>query len=118
MLQGHPRLVDFGLRRASNRVGRMNEEASEIEVSPLGGIVARAGMTVHVEIYRFVEGDDSWTLEVTDHEGGSTVWEDRFASDNEAQAEFYRVLETDGIQSFLEDQPESRRLVQRPPFNE
>jgi hypothetical protein len=24
-------------------------------------------------------------------------------------AEFYRVLDTDGIQSFLEDQPESRK---------
>jgi hypothetical protein len=96
----------------------MIEEAPEIEVSPLGGIVARDGMTVHVEIYRLVEGDESWTLEVTDHEGGSTVWEDRFTTDNEAHAEFYRVLETDGIQSFLEDQPESRRLVQRPLSNE
>jgi hypothetical protein len=96
----------------------MDEEAPEIEVSPLGGIVARDGMTVHVEIDRLVEGDESWTLEVTDYEGGSTVWEDRFTTDNEAHTEFYRVLETDGIQSFLEDQPESRHLVQRPPFNE
>jgi hypothetical protein len=46
---------------------------------------------------------------VTDHEGGSTVWEDRFATDKEAYDEFHRVLETDGIQSFLEDQPESRK---------
>jgi hypothetical protein len=87
----------------------MIEEDPEIEVSPLGGPVARDGMTVHVEIYRLVEGDESWTLEVTDHEGGSTVWEDRFATDKEAYEEFHRVLETDGIQSFLEDQPESRR---------
>ncbi|MDR6303368.1 hypothetical protein GGQ85_001051 [Nitrobacter vulgaris] len=87
----------------------MIEEAPEIEVSPLSGIVAHD---------RLVEGDESWTLEVTDHEGGSTVWEDRFSTDNEAHAEFYRVLETDGIQSFLEDQPESRHLLQRPPFNE
>lgn len=96
----------------------MIEEAPEIEVSPLGGIVAHDGMSVHLGIYRLVEGDESWTLEVTDHESGSTVWEDRFATDNEAHAEFYRVLETDGIQSFLEDQPESRHLLQRPPFNE
>jgi hypothetical protein len=87
----------------------MIEEDPEIEVSRLGGPVARDGMTVHVEIHRPVEGDESWTLEVTDHEGGSTVWEDRFATDKEAYDEFYRVLETDGIQSFLEDQPESRR---------
>lgn len=114
MLQGHPRLVDSGLRRSSNRAGRVIDEAPEIEVPPLGGIVARDRMTVRAEFYRLVEGDESWTLEVTDHEGGSTVWEDRFATDNELHAEFYRVLETDGIQSFLEDQPESRRLVQRP----
>jgi hypothetical protein len=87
----------------------MIEGNPEIEVSRLGGPVARDGMTVHVEIYRLVEGDESWTLEVTDHEGGSTVWEGRFATDKEAYDEFYRVLETDGIQSFLEDQPESRR---------
>jgi hypothetical protein len=87
----------------------MIDEDPEIEVSPLSGMVARDGATVHVEIYRLVEGDESWTLEVTDHEGGSTVWEDRFATDKEAYAEFYRVLETDGIGSFLEDQPESRK---------
>jgi hypothetical protein len=87
----------------------MIEEDPEIEVSPLSGSVAREGMTVHVEIYRLVEGDESWTLEVTDHEGGSTVWEDRFATDKEAYDEFYRVLEIDGIRSFLEDQPESRK---------
>ena len=84
----------------------MIDEDPEIEVSPLSGSVAREGMTVYVEIYRLVEGDESWTLEVIDHEGGSTVWEDRFATDKEAYAEFYRVLEADGIRSFLEDQPE------------
>jgi hypothetical protein len=87
----------------------MIEEGSEIEVSPLGGPVSRDGMTVHVEIYRLVEGDKSWALEVTDYHGGSTVWEDRFATDKDAYDEFYRALESDGIESFLEDQPESRR---------
>jgi hypothetical protein len=81
----------------------------EIEVSPLPGIVARDGMTVQVEIYRLVEGDESWMLELTDHEGGSTDWEYQFATDNEAHAEFYQMLEIDGIQSFLEDRPESRK---------
>jgi len=85
----------------------LNEDP-EIEESPLSGIVTRDGVSIHVEIYRLVEGDESWTLEVVNYEGGSTVWEDRFATDKEAYAEFYRVLETDGIESFLEDQPESR----------
>jgi hypothetical protein len=68
------------------RVRRMIEEDPDVEVSPLGGPVSRDGMTVHVEIYRLVEGDESWTLEVTDHQGGSTVWEDRFATSEELKA--------------------------------
>ena len=87
----------------------MLNEDPEIEESPLSGIVTRDGVSIHVEIYRLIEGDESWTLEVVNYEGGSTVWEDRFATDKEAYAEFYRVLEADGIESFLEDQPESRK---------
>jgi hypothetical protein len=51
----------------------MIDEDPEIENSPLCGAVSRDGFTVRVEIYRLVEGDKSWTLEVVDHEGGSTV---------------------------------------------
>lgn len=87
----------------------MIDEDPEIEESPLSGDVTREGVTVHVEIYRLVEGDKSWTLEVVDHEGGSTVWDDRFATDRDAYDEFYRTLEVEGIQSFLKDQPESRK---------
>jgi hypothetical protein len=87
----------------------MIDEDPEIEESPLSGIVTRDGVAVRVEIYRLVEGDESWTLEVIDHEGTSTVWDDRFATDKEAYDEFYRVLETDGIRSFLEGQPESTK---------
>lgn len=41
----------------------MIEEAPEIEVLPLGGPVACDGMTIHVEIFRPVEGDERWTLD-------------------------------------------------------
>jgi hypothetical protein len=77
----------------------MVDEDPEIEESPLSGTVTRDGITVRVEIYRLVEGDHSWTLEVIDHEGGSTVWDDRFATDKDAHAEFYRTLETDPCRS-------------------
>jgi hypothetical protein len=87
----------------------MIDEDPEIEESPLSGTVNREGLIVRVEIYRLVEGDESWTLEVIDHEGTSTVWDGRFATDKEAYDEFYRVLETDGIRSFLEDQPGSTK---------
>jgi hypothetical protein len=86
----------------------LNEDP-DIEESPLSGIVTRDGVVVRVEIYRLVEGDESWTLEVINHEGRSTVWEDRFATDKEAYAEFYQTLETDGIRSFSEEQPESTK---------
>ena len=83
----------------------MIDEDPEIEESPLSGTVTRDGITVRVEIYRLVEGDESWTLEVIDHEGASTVWDDRFATDKDAYAEFYRTLEAEGIRSFLDDSP-------------
>ena len=87
----------------------MPDEDPEIEQSPLSGIVTREGVTVRVEIYRLVEGDKSWTLEVVDHEGASTVWDDRFATDKDAFAEFYRTLEVEGIRSFLKEQPGSTK---------
>lgn len=61
-----------------------------------------------VEIYRLAEGEEGWSLEVVDHEGGSTLWEDRFATDSDAYAEFYQTLGTEGIKSFLE-QPGSAK---------
>ena len=60
----------------------MIDKDPEIEISRLSGAVSRHGTTVHIEIYRLVEGDESWT---------STVLEDRFATDKEAYAEFYRT---------------------------
>ncbi|OJU30429.1 MAG: hypothetical protein BGN91_04455 [Nitrobacter sp. 62-13] len=67
------------------------------------------GVTVSVEIYRLAGGEEGWSLEVVDHDGGSTVWEDRFATDSDAYAEFYQTLETEGIKSFLEQQPGSAK---------
>jgi hypothetical protein len=78
------------------------EEDPEIEYSALCGKVSRDGTTVRVEIYRIAEGSEGWSLEVIDEEGASTVWDDLFATDEEAYAEFYRTLETEGIRSFAE----------------
>lgn len=85
----------------------MIDEDPEIEESPLSGLVTHDNVAVRVEIYRLVEGDGSWTLKVVDYKGGSTVWDDRFATDKEAHAEFYRTLEAEGIRSFLKGQPGS-----------
>jgi hypothetical protein len=73
----------------------------EIEYSPLCEEVTRDGLTVRVQIYRLKIGSNGWSLEVVDHENASTVWDDLFATDHEALAEFSRTLEDEGIQSFL-----------------
>ena len=73
----------------------------EIEYSPLCEEVTQDGLTVRVQIYRLKSGSNGWSLEVVDHENASTVWDDLFATDHEALAEFSRTLEAEGIQSFL-----------------
>lgn len=51
--------------------------------SPLGCKVAHEGVTVQVLIYRGPT-DSGWLLEVEDHLGGSTVWDEQFATDQAA----------------------------------
>jgi hypothetical protein len=72
----------------------------EIETSPLCKSVTRDGITVHVKIYRL--RGEGWSLEVIDQEGGSTVWDDTFANDQDAYVEFYRTLELEGMRSIVE----------------
>jgi hypothetical protein len=78
-----------------------DDDDPEIEYSPLCKEVTQDGLIVRVQIYRLKTGRDGWSLEVVDHEDASTVWDDLFATDHEAFAEFSRALEDDGIQSFL-----------------
>jgi hypothetical protein len=83
----------------------MKPDEPEIENSQLSGTVSRDGMTVLVQIYRIAGGSDGWSLEVVDHEGGSTVWDDLFDTDADAYAEFVKTLEAEGIASFTEKPP-------------
>jgi hypothetical protein len=77
-----------------------NENDPRIESSPLCTRVTREGITVRVEIYRIAGSGEGWSLEVVDQDGGSTVWNDLFATDRDAYAEFTHILETEGIRSF------------------
>jgi hypothetical protein len=79
-----------------------DNDGPELENSPLSGEFSRDGITVRVEIYRLLHGDEGWILEVVDHEGTSTVWEALFATDEAAYSEFCRTVEEEGIKSFLE----------------
>ena len=78
------------------------EDDPPIEHSPLGREVTRSGVTVRVLIYRVPSIDMRWTLEVEDHLGGSTCWEDTFATAQEAYDVFEQHVRLEGIRSFTE----------------
>ena len=63
--------------------------------SPLGGRVTEGGVTVDVQIVRLE--DTAWSLEVVDSEGNSIVWNDQFATDAAAFAEFQRCVAEEGL---------------------
>lgn len=55
-----------------------------------------------MQIYR-LEQAAGWTLEVEDHKGGCTAWDDKFAKDQAALDEVMKVIETGGIETFFVD---------------
>jgi hypothetical protein len=85
----------------SRSLAMHDDHDPEIEYSPLCQEVAQDGLTVRVQIHRLKTGSGGWSLEVVDDENTSTVWDDLFATDHEALAEFSQTLEDEGIQSFL-----------------
>jgi hypothetical protein len=87
----------------------MSDDADpEIETSPLSGPFTRDGATVRVEIYRIADAGEGWSLEVIDSDNASTVWDERFATDQDAFREFQRTLQVEGIWTFLAAAPSSR----------
>ena len=72
----------------------------EIVVSKLSARVTSGDKTVSIEIYR-LESDSTWTLEVVDEGGGSTVWDDKFPTEKAAFKEATDALEKEGIESFI-----------------
>ena len=77
----------------------------EIVMSPLCREITRDGTTIQVDIYRG-EDESGWILEVIDEENASTVWDEPFATDQEALEVVMEVIEQDGIRSFLDGTPE------------
>jgi len=69
--------------------------------SPLSQSFTQDGVTVRVEIYK-IEGTDGWTLELVDADGGSTVWQDSFATDADAFAEFSDGVEQLGLEKLID----------------
>jgi hypothetical protein len=61
--------------------------------------VTKNNKTVKVEIYS--SGKNDWILEVVDEDLNSTLWDDQFATEDDAFQEFQRTLEEEGIESMI-----------------
>jgi hypothetical protein len=57
------------------------------------------GHEFRIEIYR-LETDTTWTLEVVDEDGTSTVWDDQFDTDQAALDEVMSTINEEGLSAF------------------
>ena len=64
------------------------------------------GVAVDLQIYRLE--DTAWSLEVVNSAGTSIVWDDLFATDDEAYSEFMRTVREEGMSAFAEKRAELR----------
>lgn len=72
----------------------------ELVLSELRQTVSRDSTFVEIEIYR-LEDDDTWTLEVVDETNASTVWDNKYPTEQAALDEALRVINEEGIRSFM-----------------
>ncbi len=79
----------------------MIERDPKIVTSRLSRTVTKDGVTVEVSIIR-LEGETEWSLEVINDKSTSIVWDDLFATDEDAFAEFERTVAEEGIRTFLD----------------
>lgn len=79
----------------------MPEREPNLVTSSLSGVVTQDGVTVEVSIVK-LEGTNEWTLEVVKDKRTSIVWDDPFATDDYAYAEFKRTVAEEGMSTFLD----------------
>ncbi len=79
----------------------MTEPYPNIIKSELSRTVKKDGVTVEVSIIR-LESRAEWKLEVINSAQTFIVWDDPFASDAEAFAEFERTVAKEGMRTFLD----------------
>jgi hypothetical protein len=87
-------------------MSKSDDEFTLIE-SKLSGFITQDGITIEVCIYRG-DAERTWLLEVVDEEGTSIVWDDRFATEQDAMDQVKRTIETEGMASFLSDPDETQ----------
>jgi hypothetical protein len=90
----------------------MTEREPNIINSSLSRTVVWNGYRMQLEIYR-LDDRPGWTLEVVNEVGTSTVWDDLFDSDSEAEAAFRETLKAEGLAAFRDEGnvPLTSRLV-------
>lgn len=79
------------------------DDDAPIFYSPLNRSLQRDGKRVEVEIY--LSEKDDWILEVVDEFGNSTVWDDRFSTDQAALDEAMRTIDEEGIDTMIGPPP-------------
>ena len=80
----------------------MTDAEPTIIVSKFSRTVTLEGASLEVRIYRLADEPD-WILEVVNEDGTSTVWQELFATEIDALAEFQSVVQDEGIGAFLDD---------------
>ena len=73
--------------------------------SELTRTIEAEGTLVGVLIYRHL-GETEWTLEILDQNGNTTIWDDKFATEEDALAEANTAINTEGIWSFVHEDDE------------
>lgn len=94
-----PRFQIYQINEARISTTIMDHREPNIVHSGLSRMVTKDGVAVEVSIVRLETGT-SWSLEVVNSSGTSTVWDDLFSSDEDAYAEFERTVAEEGIKTF------------------
>lgn len=87
------------LEDPDDEVEFVDDEDVELVHSPLERSISRDGVELQICIYR--EAQTGWFLEIEDHLGGSTVWDEPFPTDQAAYDAAMQAIEEDGASSFI-----------------
>jgi hypothetical protein len=82
----------------------MTDEPKVI-MSELCTSIEGEGTSVDVSIYR-LKHESEWSLETFDENWNSTVWDDKFATEEEALDEAIATINAEGIWSFVVEEDE------------
>ncbi|EQB10736.1 MULTISPECIES: hypothetical protein [Sphingobium] len=72
----------------------------ELIESSFSRSMEQAGVRLTINIVRLAT-ERGWSLEVVNEHGTSTVWDDLFATDRDADAAFREVLAKEGFEAFI-----------------